>query len=139
MLANSLHRFYRLPDIIINLDIRVSNVALDIETAVPCGLIINELISNAFKHAFKGRTGKGCISVLFTQTATEYVLTIADDGNGLPEGFSLDTQSSMGTEIVVILTHQLDGKISFSNDNGTRFEITFPKKEKKEEPLVAEA
>lgn len=129
MLANSLHRFYRLPDVIVSLDIRVFNVALDIETAVPCGLIINELISNAFKHAFKGRTGKGCISIVFKQSETEYVLKISDDGNGLPEGFSLDTQSSMGTEIVVILTHQLDGEISFSSTDGACFEIRFPKKE----------
>ena len=130
MLANSLHRFYRLPDIIVSLDIQVFNVALDIETAVPCGLIINELISNAFKHAFKGRTGKGRITVLFDQTETEYILRISDDGNGLPEGFSLDTQSSMGTEIVVILTHQIDGNITFCNENRASFQIVFPKKDR---------
>lgn len=133
MLSNSLHRFYRLPEVIVKLDIQVFNVALDIETAVPCGLIINELISNAFKHAFKGRTGEGKISVVFRQTSSDYVLTIRDDGNGLPEGFSLETQNSMGTEIVVILTHQLDGHIDFMNDNGAKFEITFPKKDRVEQ------
>ena len=130
MLANSLHRFYRLPDMIVSLDIQVFNVALDIETAVPCGLIINELISNAFKHAFKGKAGKGRISILFNQTETEYILRISDDGNGLPDGFSLDTQSSMGTEIVVILTHQIDGEITFCNENGASFQIVFPKKDR---------
>ena len=136
MLANSLHRFYRLPDIIVSLNIQVFNVALDIETAVPCGLIINELISNAFKHAFKGRTGKGRITVLFDQTETEYILRISDDGNGLPEGFSLDTQSSMGTEIVVILTHQIDGNITFCNENGASFQIVFPKKDRIQQAAV---
>ena len=130
MLANSLHRFYSVPDVIVSLDIQVFDVALDIESAVPCGLIINELISNAFKHAFRGRTGKGLITVRFIQTESEYVLTISDDGNGLPDSFSLDVQSSMGMEIVVILTQQIDGHIKFDGKKGTHFEITFPKKEK---------
>jgi PAS domain S-box-containing protein len=130
MLANSLHRFYSVPGVIVSLDIQVDNVALDIETAVPCGLIINELISNSLKHAFKGREGKGQIYVHFRSVGCQYVLTIGDNGGGLPKDFSLDSTSSMGMEIVTILTQQIDGKLNFENNEGAHFEIAFPRKEK---------
>jgi len=130
ILATSLHRFYAVQGVIVSLDIRVDNVSLDIETAVPCGLIINELISNSFKHAFKGRTGRGTISVSFKNVGCRYVLVISDDGVGLPEGFTLESTASMGMEIVSILTQQLDGKVQYQSENGARFEISFSRKEK---------
>jgi two-component sensor histidine kinase len=130
MLANSLHRFYSVPGSLISLDIQVDNVALDIETAVPCGLIINELISNALKHAFKDLDRSGTITINFRGTGCQYVLEIQDDGVGLPSGFTLDSSSSMGMEIVTILTQQLDGRLQFESDHGTRFEISFPRKDK---------
>ena len=130
MLANSLHRFYSVQGVIVRLDIQVFDVALDIDTAVPCGLIINELISNALKHAFKGREGRGTISVHFNKVGCRYVLEISDDGVGLPEGFEVESSSSMGMEIVSILTQQLDGRLKYESDNGSRFEISFPRKEK---------
>lgn len=128
MLANSLHRFYSVPGVIVSLDLQVDNVKLDIETAVPCGLIINELISNSLKHAFKGREGKGVIKVLFRAIDCRYVLEIMDDGIGLPEGFSMDSTTSMGMEIVSILTQQIDGKLQYEGQDGAFFEISFPRK-----------
>jgi len=130
MLANSLHRFYSVRGMIVSLDIQVDNVALDIETAVPCGLIINELISNSLKHAFKGKEGKGTICVKFNLIGCRYVLEISDDGIGLPVGFSLESSNSMGMEIVSILTQQLDGRLRFDSVDGASFEISFPRKEK---------
>ncbi|MDG1441364.1 MAG: two-component regulator propeller domain-containing protein [Pseudomonadales bacterium] len=130
MLANSLHRFYSVPGMIVSLDLQVDNVKLDIETAVPCGLIINELISNSLKHAFKGRQGKGVINVLFRLVDCRYVLEIIDDGIGLPEGFSMDSTTSMGMEIVAILTQQIDGNLRFEGKEGACFEISFPRKVK---------
>jgi PAS domain S-box-containing protein len=130
MLANSLHRFYSVQDVIVSLDIQVDNVALDIETAVPCGLIINELISNSLKHAFKGRTGKGQIYIHFRSIGCQYVLEIGDNGNGLPGDFSVDSTTSMGMEIVSILTQQIDGQLTFDSNEGASFKIAFPKKEK---------
>ena len=130
MLANSLCRFYTIPGVSINLDIHVDDVKLDIETAVPVGLIINELVSNSLKHAFKGRKGCGTVSVSFRQVGCRYVLQISDDGVGLPVGFEPSMSSSMGMEIVSILTQQLDGRLQIDGSKGARFEISFPKVEK---------
>ena len=128
MLANSLCRFYTVPGASIFLDINVSNVHLDIETAVPLGLIINELISNSLKHAFKGRQDVCTITVSFSRSGCVYHLTIGDDGIGVPDDFDLENTSSMGLEIVFILTEQIEGQIQFDNTRGTTFEINFPGK-----------
>lgn len=131
MLANSLCRFHSIPGVSINLDIDVVDVSLDLETAVPCGLIINELVSNALKHAYKGcgRT-HGTISISFRHDGCRYVLEVKDDGEGLPEEFTLAGTSSMGMEIVSILTQQLDGRLCFNNQGGAAFQISFPRKER---------
>jgi PAS domain S-box-containing protein len=130
MLANSLCRFYAVPGVTILLDIQVEDVALDIETAVPCGLILNELVSNSLKHAFKDKLESGKISIRFRHTGCNYTLEIRDDGIGLPEDFQLVNSVSMGMEIVSILTQQLDGKIRTLDGDGAGFEIVIPKKEK---------
>lgn len=130
MLANSLCRFYTIPGVSIGLDIQVEDVNLDIETAVPCGLIINELISNSLKHAFVGKEGRGTISVSFRNIGCRYVLQISDNGIGLPEDFEPNASSSMGMEIVSILTQQLDGRLHIDGRCGASFEISFPRKEK---------
>lgn len=129
MLANSLCRFYSVPGVSILLDIRVDHVSLDLETAVPCGLIINEIISNSLKHAFKDCRGTGTISVELKKVDCNYLLEIKDDGCGLPEDFKLTNATSMGMEIVSILTQQLDGKIRTVGTEGAGFEIIFPQKE----------
>ncbi len=132
MLANSLCRFYAVPGVTILLDIQVEDIALDIETAVPCGLILNEIVSNSLKHAFKDRDEAGTISIKFIHSGCSYVLQIRDDGVGLPEDFQLANSTSMGMEIVSILTQQLDGKIRTLDGEGAGFEIVIPKKEKHE-------
>ncbi|MDA0790464.1 MAG: triple tyrosine motif-containing protein [Proteobacteria bacterium] len=130
MLANSLCRFYTVPGVNILLDVDVQDVSLDIETAVPCGLIINELVSNSLKHAFSGHQTVGAISIKFTNVDGCYVLRISDDGAGLPDNFCLQEGASMGMgmEIVSILTEQLDGKLSVVKSKGAAFEIAFPSK-----------
>jgi PAS domain S-box-containing protein len=130
MLANSLCRFYTVPGVNILLDVDVQDVSLDIETAVPCGLIINELVSNSLKHAFSGHQTVGTISIKFTNVDGCYVLRISDDGAGLPDNFCLQEGASMGMgmEIVSILTEQLDGKLSVVKSKGAAFEIAFPSK-----------
>jgi PAS domain S-box-containing protein len=130
MLANSLCRFYTIPGVSVNMDIHVEDVNLDIETAVPCGLIINELISNSLKHAFIDREGTATISVVFRHSGCQYVLQISDDGIGLPDDFDPSKSSSMGMEIISILTQQLDGCLHIDGNDGAAFEIAFPRKEK---------
>ena len=128
MLAGSLRHLYEVPGVAVSLDIRVTNVSLDIDSAVPCGLIINELISNSLKHGFVGRQGIGTIVVKFSQVEGRYVLHIRDDGIGLPAGFDVHAALTMGMEIVSILTQQLDGEITFESNGGARFEVSFPQK-----------
>ena len=130
MLANSLCRFYTVPGVSVHLDVNVDDVSLDIETAVPCGLIINELISNSLKHAFTDIEGTGIIRVSFARKGCSYVLKIHDNGKGLPASFDINNTTSMGLEIIAILTQQLDGNIRAQNDDGASFEITFPGVEK---------
>ena len=128
MLANGLLRFYRFDNLAIGLQLDVDDIYLDIDRAVPCGLIINELVSNSLKHAWKGRSGTGTISISFKKinNGSDYCFSIGDDGIGVPEGFDIESATSMGLEIVRILTQQLDGTVKLENDNGTTFIIEFP-------------
>jgi two-component sensor histidine kinase len=95
---------------------------------VPCALIINELITNAYKYAFEGREN-GVIDIMFQKEASgHYKLSVADNGVGLPQGFTLSdsSQHSLGLSLVKTLTHQLKGELQVHDDNGAEFVITFP-------------
>ncbi len=103
----------------------IQDISLDIDVAIPCGLIINELVSNSLKYAFpEGQTGQ--ISIGLTRGAGGYELTVRDDGKGLPPGFDFHTSSSLGLLLVNTLVEQLDGTISMDGTQGTCFKITFP-------------
>ena len=109
------------------LRIESEKISLDIDSAVPCGLIINELVSNSLKHAFQnGRTGE--IFIGFNETPTnKYLLIISDNGSGFPDGFHLETADSLGMQLVLALTDQLDGNIKLDKSKGTKFSIEFKK------------
>lgn len=114
------------PSVEINVD--VENITLEIDFAIPCGLIVNELISNALKYAF-GETGKGTITVSMKETAIEsFILTVTDDGAGIPEDFKWRETSSLGLRIVRLLAErQLHGSIEKLDIDGTGFVISFEK------------
>ena len=117
-------RSYRIrPTVKINL--HVSDVSLPIDTAVPCGLIINELASNALKYAFPADT-KGEVNVTFGHTGDQYTLCVSDTGVGLPPDFDPEQGKSLGMKLVRMLTTQLSGEIECRNGVGTSFQITFP-------------
>ena len=99
---------------------------LGIETAIPCGLIVNELVSNAFKHAFEGRAG-GTVMVRFRAgaDARSWVLTVGDDGNGMDAALDMARSASLGLKLVATLTEQLSGALEISRERGTVFTITF--------------
>lgn len=101
------------------------NIHLSIDQALTCGLIVNELATNAMKYAFKNRS-HGAISISLHKIETVIQLTIADDGIGLPENFSFEKTETLGLELVHILTEQLDGEISVDTVNGTSYTLTFP-------------
>ncbi|MFP4068010.1 MAG: sensor histidine kinase, partial [Spirochaetaceae bacterium] len=98
---------------------------LTVDTAVPLGLIATELISNAVKHG--APDGRGVrISVSFRRENTERVLTVADNGPGLPRGFEPARTGTLGTALVVSLCDQLGARSNWESDGGTRFTVTVP-------------
>jgi PAS domain S-box-containing protein len=127
LLTNSLSRSYVVPGVSVFVDVNVENVVLDLGTAVPCGLIINELVSNSLKHAFHDKEETGIIDIDFVTTDCSFDLRISDNGSGLPPDFDLGQNTSMGLEIVTILTDQLEGSLSAHNDDGAVFQISFPR------------
>ncbi len=108
--------------------VKVGSIDLDIDTLVPCGLIINELLTNAMKHAFEG-IGKPEIRVEMTQTDDNNVaLTISDNGNGLPAEFDIQQSTGLGLKLVGTLVNQIYGSIEAISEHGTTFKLTFPNK-----------
>jgi two-component sensor histidine kinase/PAS domain-containing protein len=102
----------------------IQDVYLDIDSAIPCGLIINELVSNSLKYAFPGgRAGEVCVSL--SQSDGRYILVICDDGVGLPPGLDFRNTASLGLQLVNTLVSQLEGTIELDSSGGTRFKITF--------------
>jgi len=109
----------------INLVTRLEPTFVSIETALPIGLIANELLTNAFKYAFPEHA-EGEIQILLRKIGeNEFVLEVKDNGVGLPQEFSIFSERSMGMFIVRLLTEQLDGKIDISVEKGTSFTIFF--------------
>ena len=94
------------------------------ETAVPCGLIISELISNSLKYAFPNGM-KGEIRIKLTSNNDSYQLCICDNGIGLPEDINFDNIKTLGLLLVNSLTNQIDGNIKYQEKHGTRYIINF--------------
>lgn len=122
-LVSNLSASYERQSIDFKLDL--SNISLDINTAIPCGLIINELVTNSIKHAFPHKKQKAQICIKFFSQGNELKLIISDNGVGLPLDFDIDSAKSLGLQLVYSLIHQLDGDVTIKNDQGTEFEITF--------------
>ena len=125
------------------------------DTAVPLGIIINELVSNSLKHAFQGRD-EGIIQIkLYRERNPEctnntecadnieeskkegskdinFILTVSDNGVGIPESFNQENSDTLGIQLVSILVDQLDGKLELKRDSGTEFIIRFTVTEKTE-------
>ena len=103
----------------------VDNICLNMETAVPCGLIISELVSNSLKYAYPdGRNGELTISLQYLKNELE--LIISDDGVGFPENLDFrNIKSSLGLKLVNSLVKQLDGSIELDRSRGTEFKIKF--------------
>ncbi len=98
---------------------------LPVDQAIPCGLVINELVTNSLKHAFKGRS-TGEIKVFLGQEDGKAVLMVRDDGMGLPEGFDLPATQSVGLQIVQNLALQLRGELTVLDGHGCGFALRFP-------------
>jgi PAS domain S-box-containing protein len=124
-LAVVLFRNYQVDASRVRLHVDVPDVLLDIDTVIPCGLIINELVSNALKYAFtENREGELRI-LLHGSGEDEYELTVKDDGVGFPEGLDFRETGSLGMQIVTSLTDQMDGAVELEREGGTTFRIMF--------------
>ncbi|MBD3167941.1 MAG: PAS domain S-box protein [candidate division Zixibacteria bacterium] len=126
-LIYSLHASFGIRFGKIELEIETNDVSLSLEQSIPCGMIVNEIVSNSLKHAFPGDR-KGKIKIYFESKGNLCYLNISDDGVGLPEGFELELQNTMGMQLIILLTKQLKGEVEHINENGTRFKIEFPLK-----------
>jgi two-component sensor histidine kinase len=125
-LAASLIRSYRVNTNGVKLAVDVEEVYLSVDAAVPCGLIINELISNCLKHAFPdGRAGEIRVE-LRRAGGHKLSLTVTDDGVGFPQDLKARPTSSLGLQLVHTLTEQLGGQVELSGDVGTVATVRFP-------------
>lgn len=103
----------------------LDDIELDLDTAVPCGFVINELVTNALRHAFTGRD-KGIIRISLKRVSgTLLTLTVEDDGTGFPETINFRDTESLGLQIVTALSRQIDGDVSMVSGTGTKFVIRF--------------
>ncbi len=124
-LARDLFSFYGISPDRVHVSIDVDHANLEMSQAIPCGLLVNELVTNSLKHAFlKGR--KGTVKVSLDCAKGDCRLIVDDDGVGLPEGFDWEGADSLGLQLVKVLTNQLDGTVHVDRGSGTRVEICFP-------------
>ena len=123
-LANTLFRSYRSGDSNVSLEVDFGDVSLGIDAAVPCGLIINELLSNALKHAFPGNRGGKVLLGLRAQGG-QTRLTVKDDGIGVPGSVDVARPDSLGLQLVNTLVAQIGGVLEVDRSNGTEFRIAF--------------
>lgn len=109
----------------IDVNIDVDDIHLTIDQGIPCGLILNELISNAIKHAFT-EAASGIVKISLKNDGDKTILCVSDNGKGLPEDYKIGTTESLGHVLIEALTRQLKSSVEiFSNPGDTRFEIRF--------------
>ena len=124
-LVSNLFHSYNISDNRIQLQVLAEPIYLNLETATPCGLIANELVSNTLKHAFPDGT-TGTVSVECYQTGDREIhLFIKDNGIGFPQNLDFRKTNSMGFQVVCTLTDQLEGSIELSDKPGTAFHLNF--------------
>jgi PAS domain S-box-containing protein len=123
----------------VNLKLNTNGVSPGIDTVIPCGLIVTELVSNALKHAFpRGMRGEIWIN-LRQENGCRYILEVGNDGVAFPADVDYKNTNSLGLQLVMMLVKQLNGTITLSRKRGTEFNITFyDKKQRKEDGMMLE-
>ncbi|MFH0893982.1 MAG: histidine kinase dimerization/phosphoacceptor domain -containing protein [Bacteroidota bacterium] len=128
---NNLFRYlflsFSAPEQNVKFDIDAESFQMEIDTSISLGLIANELVSNAFKYAFKGKTSSSIKVILKKHDNDNLLFSITDNGVGLPANFNFRQSKSLGLQLVCLLTEQLQGTIDVtSSDKGTAYTIIFP-------------
>lgn len=124
---------YRVISVSENLETNVQDISLPLDKAIPCGLIVSELVSNSLKHAFSAEKrkepeggGKNKIRLEFySPKAKEITMSVGDNGIGFPENLDFRKTQTFGLQLVCALVDQLEGKIKLNRRHGTRFDISF--------------
>jgi len=142
-LTADLFSSYRVGNDSISLKLDLEQVYLNMDTAIPLGIIVNELVSNALKYAFPARDGEIYINFCRTETFAarydifsldeeclnkndfRYMLVVADNGKGIPEEIDFKNAESLGLQLVNILVEQIDGCIKLKRNQGTKYSIQF--------------
>lgn len=122
-LVTNLLRTYRVNSRI-RFEIHAESVHLTLDTAIHCGLIVTELVTNSLKYGFKERE-EGTIQISTTSKYEEYSLTVEDDGVGFPEEIDYRQTDSLGLQLVNTLTQQIDGSLILDRSKGTKFTLVF--------------
>jgi len=123
MTDNLLHS-YGIADDSIKININSERIYLDINTAIPCGLILNELVSNAIKHGFPDRRS-GEITVDFNRDVNRHILNVSNNGIQFPEELDINNCNSLGLKLVSSLSKQLKGSITLTTKDVTGFKLDF--------------
>ncbi len=122
-LVHDLKVTYHRPDLTLDIQTELDRDLISLDMAIVCGLIVNELLTNAMKHAFKG-LASGIINIHFKKIPEGYQLTVADNGVGLP-GHVKPGSSSFGMQLIDVFVKQLNGNLAIQSEKGTKFLITF--------------
>ena len=123
-LCTNLKYSYMTPNRNIKLDFDINDISLSLDASIPCGLIVNELVSNCFKYAFSDKT-EGNIKISFEKDGDSKILVVHDSGKGLPRDLDFRNTDSLGLQLVVTLVDQIDGDIKYEFANGSQFIINF--------------
>ncbi|MEG3986846.1 PAS domain S-box protein [Microcoleus sp. S28C3] len=124
-LVANLYQSFGCGNTAIQFTLNVDPICLNIETAIPCGLIINELVSNSLKYAFPPSLG-GEISIIFFEGSNhQFNLTIQDNGRGFPENFDVENTETLGLQLVKMLAYQLEASIAIDSQCGTCYNLIF--------------
>ena len=124
-LCGHLAKAYHIDRNSVEVSVDFKELLLDVEKAVPLTLAANELVSNAFQHGFPG-SSRGAVHVGFKQEGGDAVLSVSDNGVGLPAGLDLENPQTQGLKVAKILVEQLHGKIVIAEGLETEIQIRFP-------------
>ena len=125
-LSRNLAQSYHLTTTGVELNTKFDEIYLSLDQAIPCGLIVNELVTNTMKYAFVD-IEKPKLSIEIKETDGQIQLRVQDNGVGLPKDFKYEESDSLGIQLVYTLVEQLDGSIEVNSKSGTGFLITFGK------------
>ncbi|MCW5203075.1 sensor histidine kinase, partial [Desulfobulbus sp. US4] len=125
-LVDSLRQSYDAHNVLFQVE--AESIDLPVDTAVPCGLIVNELVTNSFKHAFKAESNRqpGRLDILFIKDKDICMLSVSDNGPGFPADYDWSSSGTLGLNLIRTLSTQLDAELEFKNRDGLTCQLRFP-------------